>query len=92
MAHRDRKLAAPEEWLHEFVLAPGPDPQLQLAALEARLDQWATAHPSSAIVGPEWQRWARDDAAGYLRSRVAAGHAVAIEQTWLDGGDALWIR
>lgn len=92
-AHRDLPLVVPGAWLHELrVSAPDRDPRLDARALEARLDDWLAASSTRALVDADWRPVSPGDVREHIRSCVAAGEPVTMDETWLDGGPALQIH
>ncbi len=84
-----RHFREPEHWLCQFQvhrpqpLAPSPEPAL--SAVRA----WLDANPSGKIVDREWHTLTLEAAQSLISERSAAGIAVAIRSSWLDGGDVL---
>ncbi len=84
-----RHFHEPEHWLCQFrVHRPQPlaaSPEPVLSAVRA----WLAANPSGRIVDRDWHTLTLEAAQSLISERSAAGIAVAIRSSWLEGGDVL---
>src|SRR5262249_37587785 len=80
----------PARWLLRFDVPRPPSPAPVVAdETIAQLAAWVAAHPGRPIVGPDWQAFTLDTATDHICAEAASGHVAALEETWLDGGNAL---